>query len=650
MKKLAALLLLAVLPLATWAADPPGRVARLSLVEGEAAVFVDAEAGWEAARINLSLTGENSLWTEPGARAEMRFGAIALRLGEATQVDILRLDDEVFHAHVPRGALAVRIGEFGRSEVFVVSTPEGRFHLRGNGRYRVESDPARGESLLTVFNGTAQVEAAGGTINVDTGRSIRVAGGERPRFEFENAYTSALDEWALARDRQWEERESARYVPRQMTGWEDLDDYGAWRNEAEYGPVWYPTRVDASWAPYRYGRWTWVRPWGWTWVDDAPWGYAPFHYGRWVNIGNRWGWYPGRYTARPIWAPALVGWIGGSGWSISISSGYGSAMGWYPLSPYDNYQPWYTHNVTYVNYVNRIVLPPHHRREHQHDRNDQRRDNREHGATVVPRDQFGTRRPVQSIRATVPGEVVSRQPVVAGAAVLPTRNEARQRDRAAQPVPAAPVVRTPSSGRPAPTPKPVFRTESPAPASGTPAAAPTQPGAAARPTTPAPQTRTPESRQPATRTAPAPAERTPQPATRTAPAPAERTPQPATRTSPAPAERTPQPATRTAPAPAERTPQPATRTAPAPVERTPQPATRTAPAPVERTPQPATRTAPATRPAPAPAPATRPAPEKAPTPAPRSAPPAEKPAAPAEQPTKGNEPVPPRSGDKPGRG
>ena len=106
-----------------------------------------------------------------------------------------------------------------------------------------------------------------------------------------------------------------------MTGWEDLDDYGVWRNEAEYGAVWFPTRVEAGWAPYRYGRWTWVRPWGWTWVDDAPWGYAPFHYGRWVNVGNRWGWYPGRYAGRPVWAPALVGWIGQPGWNVSISTG-----------------------------------------------------------------------------------------------------------------------------------------------------------------------------------------------------------------------------------------------------------------------------------------------------------------------------------------
>ena len=52
--------------------------------------------------------------------------------------------------------------------------------------------------------------------------------------------------------------------------------------------------VAAGWAPYRYGRWAWVRPWGWTWVDDAPWGFAPFHYGRWVcGRGERWCWAPG---------------------------------------------------------------------------------------------------------------------------------------------------------------------------------------------------------------------------------------------------------------------------------------------------------------------------------------------------------------------
>ncbi|MFO1296524.1 MAG: DUF6600 domain-containing protein [Rubrivivax sp.] len=81
----------------------------------------------------------------------------------------------------------------------------------------------------------------------------------------------------------------------------------------DYGAIWYPSTVTAGWAPYRYGRWAWVRPWGWTWVDEAPWGFAPFHYGRWVHWHGRWCWAPGGYVQRPVYAPALVAWVGGPG-------------------------------------------------------------------------------------------------------------------------------------------------------------------------------------------------------------------------------------------------------------------------------------------------------------------------------------------------
>ncbi len=75
--------------------------------------------------------------------------------------------------------------------------------------------------------------------------------------------------------------------------------------------MWVPNGTPAGWAPYHYGHWVWVDPWGWTWVDDAPWGFAPFHYGRWAYVGGYWGWVPGPIAARPVYAPALVAWVGG---------------------------------------------------------------------------------------------------------------------------------------------------------------------------------------------------------------------------------------------------------------------------------------------------------------------------------------------------
>jgi hypothetical protein len=441
MKRLTAFLFaLALLPAA--AADPPGRVGRLAWIEGEALTYTDADAGWEGARINTHLTSENSVWTQPRSRAEVRAGSIALRLEEASQLDIARLDDYELYAHLARGSLAVRVRYFEKGESIFISTPEARFQIRGNGRFRIDSDADRGESRLTVFAGTARLEGSGGAVVVDTGRTVVVSGGERPQYQFETAVTTSIDEWALARDERSSDGQASRYVSPRMTGWEDLDQYGEWRSEPEYGTVWYPSRVEAGWAPYRYGRWAHVRPWGWTWVDDAPWGYAPFHYGRWVYVRNRWGWYPGRYDPRPVWAPALVGWVGTPGWSLTVSSGPVGVVGWYPLSPWDRYEPWYRVQPTYVTHVNRVVIvdrrPPSavHYRDH---------------ATVATRDVFGSRRPVRDSMPAVPREVVAQQPVVSGSAVLPATNVVRSRPGAVAPG-IAPPQGTPSAvnpGRPA---------------------------------------------------------------------------------------------------------------------------------------------------------------------------------------------------------
>ena len=81
-----------------------------------------------------------------------------------------------------------------------------------------------------------------------------------------------------------------------------------------------------------YGHWAWIDPWGWSWVDDEPWGFAPFHYGRWAQFGGRWGWVPCPMRETPVYAPALVAWIGGgTGFSLSASFGGGPAVGWFPL-------------------------------------------------------------------------------------------------------------------------------------------------------------------------------------------------------------------------------------------------------------------------------------------------------------------------------
>jgi hypothetical protein len=204
----------------------------------------------------------------------------------------------------------------------------------------------------------------------------------------------AFGSWVIAQEQREERTASARYVSPEMTGAEDLDRYGAWERHPEYGTIWYPYTVSVGWAPYRYGRWVWVRPWGWTWVDDYPWGFAPFHYGRWVHYRGRWCWVPGTYVARPIYAPAMVAWVGGSHWGVSVNVG-GPTVGWVPLAPREVFIPYYRSTPIYVDRVNVSPRSPVHIPQQQpvppsHYRNQ----TVSGGVTVVPHDVLVRRAPV----------------------------------------------------------------------------------------------------------------------------------------------------------------------------------------------------------------------------------------------------------------
>jgi hypothetical protein len=428
------------------APDAPGRVGRLAYAEGGVSMYQDPEQGWEKAYVNSPITSENSLWTDPGARAELRIGGTALRLDEGTQIDLSEIADDALDASLVRGSLNVRMRYKQRAERFAISTPQGRFILEVDGRYRIDADPDGDQSRLTVFAGSAALEASQGSVRVVAGQSI-VVHGASSEYAIEAASGDAFDQWALERDDLWRDTATRRYVSTSMTGYEDLDSYGEWSPDADYGALWFPARVDADWAPYRNGRWSYVRPWGWTWIDDEPWGYAPSHYGRWVFVRNRWGWDPGRRIERPAWAPALVGWVGGSGLGPADSP---AVIGWYPLAPWERYEPWYRANANYLSRVNIVVLDraP---RQWQGRGDDWRRINRDRATTVVQRDAMLDRRRVQNSLVTVAPDLLRRQPMIAPGQVqqmLPQHNELVR--RRAEPVQAGvvPVRRPGTSGAP----------------------------------------------------------------------------------------------------------------------------------------------------------------------------------------------------------
>jgi hypothetical protein len=446
--------------------DPPARVARLNYETGPVSFRPGAVEDWTPAVPNYPLTAGDHLWTDFGGQAEMHVGSTAIRMKEQTALSLLNLDDRTVQLSLTQGTIHLRIRNLREDEIFEVDTPNASLALLRPGEYRIQTDGDSAVTTVALPGGEVEVTAGGTAFPVRARQSAQIIGPDGRSYNLvDMPPPDAFDRWCEDRDRREEQVQSVRYVPREMIGYEDLDQYGAWRSVPPYGWVWTPTTVVAGWAPYRYGHWVWVSPWGWTWVDDAPWGFAPFHYGRWAFADGVWLWVPGRVVERPIYAPALVAFVGGPRFSLSVSIGGGNGVAWFPLGPGEVYRPAYhvsevyvrnvnvTHvnvtninvtnvNVTNVRYVNQSV---------------------QGAVTAVPQQAFVSARPVGQVATVVSARDAAQAQVVGTTAAVSPRPESivrRPANVSAVSRPPAQIVERPVAVRTAPPPPPVsFRAQ-----------------------------------------------------------------------------------------------------------------------------------------------------------------------------------------------
>ena len=330
--------------------DPPGRAARINLALGAVSLQPAGTEVWTNEVLNRPLATGDRLWSDREARAEVHVGSVAIRLGSESGFELLNIDDRTVQIKQTAGTLGVRVRALGPDQTFEIDTPMAALSVLSPGEYRIDIDDAAGVLRVTALSG--QIAVTSGS------EAETVRGGEQAEYSDQGLAQAnvgalppadAFDQWVLERDRREDRAVATRYVSRELTGYEDLDDYGSWQVVDDYGPLWTPA-VAVGWAPYRDGHWAWVAPWGWTWVDSAPWGFAPFHYGRWMSLGGRWCWAPGPRRAVPVYAPALVGWVGRPG--VGIAVGIGPSIGWFPLGWNEVYVPSYRVSPGYVRTIN----------------------------------------------------------------------------------------------------------------------------------------------------------------------------------------------------------------------------------------------------------------------------------------------------------
>ena len=329
--------------------NPPGRVARISYLKGNVSLLPAGQTEWSAATLNYVVTTGDHLYTDRDARAELEVGAYTVRLWEQTDLTVTNLDDDIMQLGLNQGSLRASVYQIPSGNTVEIDTPNGSLTVLEEGRYRADVDPNAGRTLVTVNRGKLGITGGDMTETLDHGKAALLAGRETIQVEFvDMPAQDDFDKWSEERDRRLAAAASAAYVSPFIPGYDDLDAYGRWVDVAEYGPVWYPV-VPVGWVPYHFGYWSWIDPWGWTWIGEEVWSFCTFHYGRWVLIGGVWGWLPGPIGVVPIYAPAFVAFLGGQGFSIGIGVG---TVGWFPLGPADPFFPWYHYSGHYLQQVN----------------------------------------------------------------------------------------------------------------------------------------------------------------------------------------------------------------------------------------------------------------------------------------------------------
>ena len=338
------------------------RVARISFLRGDAKIKHAGDRDWERATQNLPIVEGDEISTDAGARLEIQFNRHNyLRLSENAYLKITTLRDEGIAVSLPEGVLSLRVLNFDKDrESFEIDAPRTTVAVQQAGMYRIDAG-GKNDSQIRVSvtdGGQARVYAENAGFSLRSGRSaeIQIAGNYAGEYETSDAskYADEFDTWALQRDtiiaKRLQNAGYDKYYDNDVYGAEDLSEYGEWIHTRKYGYVWKPyrnaTSSYADWSPYRYGQWRWIPPYGWTWVNDEPWGYATYHHGRWVYLDNDWAWTPYGHTRtrRNWWRPALV-----------VVTYAGSLICWYPL-PYD--YGYYNYNSVYVDRrrYNRTVI------------------------------------------------------------------------------------------------------------------------------------------------------------------------------------------------------------------------------------------------------------------------------------------------------
>ena len=90
------------------AEDPPNRVARVSVIQGNVSLEPSGETAFSQAEMNYPLTGGDRIYVDNSSLAEFQTSGLAVRLGNGADVTLSSLSDNIAQFGLAQGSIRVR--------------------------------------------------------------------------------------------------------------------------------------------------------------------------------------------------------------------------------------------------------------------------------------------------------------------------------------------------------------------------------------------------------------------------------------------------------------------------------------------------------------------------------------------------------------
>jgi hypothetical protein len=315
-------------------------------MDGDVQIRTEDTEEWVPASINMPLRDGDRIWVPDGGKLELRLrDGTYLRLDERSTLEVLTLNKDSSQFYFTEGHVYANF-KGQRGSFLQMDTPVSSIRVYDRSIFKVDLSED-GLNEISVLKGSADVENRSGKTTVKSGYTLALKGETYAELS-PLGPPDDWERWNIDRDRRLAERRPPpSYLPEELYAYSsDFETYGRWVYVREYGYVWRPTVVvSVGWAPYRIGRWVWVRG-DYVWISYEPWGWVPYHYGRWAFVASfGWCWVP-PVRGAVFWGPGFVAWVRTP-----------TYVAWVPLGPreiyygHGHYGP-YSVNITNVNITN----------------------------------------------------------------------------------------------------------------------------------------------------------------------------------------------------------------------------------------------------------------------------------------------------------